>query len=82
MAQVTKVMVGEDGLAWHAKIATISVDGKRIKISRSIESTTPLEMELGFIEGEFTVETERFSHICKYKEKGRTVKNNDPSICR
>lgn len=73
MAQVTKVMVDEDGLAWHAKIATISVDGKRIEISISIESKTPLEMEPGFIEKEFTVETGRFSHIFRknLRKKGK-----------
>ncbi len=83
MAQITGITPGKDGIVRKVTLATIAKDGKKIEISRSIESLTPLEHEAGIIDREFMVPGPGDSitssgHILAYTPKGGVSKMMTP----
>lgn len=82
MTQIIKVMTEKDGLVRHTKLATVSADGKRIEMNRSIENLTPLKLEAGVKDREYMVPGPGDSitpsgKILAYMPRG-SVKNVDP----
>lgn len=57
-------MTEKDGLVRHTKLATVSADGKRIEMNRSIENLTPLKLEAGVKDREYMVQDQEIlSHL-------------------